>query len=89
MSFARCNCPQCAPIGGGCPAAAEFSRLSGDYMKAIELLREVRDGEVNPEDEADKFLRDGVLSKLAQTEMALNECLGFLKAALGDADGLA
>ena len=34
--------------------------------QAEELLREIRDGEVNPEDEADKFLRDHVRSKLSE-----------------------
>lgn len=34
--------------------------------QAKELLREIRDGEVNPEDEADKFLRDHAPSKLSE-----------------------
>ena len=32
---------------------------------ALELLRQIRDNEVNPQDEADKFLRDHVPSKLS------------------------
>lgn len=48
------------------PVSAEFARqLETELANALELLREIRDGEVNAEDEADRFLRDHVPSKLA------------------------
>jgi hypothetical protein len=46
-----------------CQYCAALSKLND----ATELLREIRDGEVNAEDEADKFLRDHQPSKLSET----------------------
>jgi hypothetical protein len=39
--------------------------------EAREVLREIRDNEVNPEDEADKFLRDHVPSELSKVREQL------------------
>jgi hypothetical protein len=45
----------------------DFARkLERERDEARELLREIRDGEVNPEDEADKYLRDHVCSELSK-----------------------
>jgi len=45
----------------------EFARrLERERDDAREVLREIRDNEVNPEDEADKFLRDHVPSELSK-----------------------
>jgi predicted house-cleaning noncanonical NTP pyrophosphatase (MazG superfamily) len=54
------------------PVSAEFARqFETELANALELIREIRDGEVNAEDEADKFLRDHVPSKLAaMTDLA-------------------
>jgi len=41
-------------------------RLERERDEAREILREIRDNEVNPEDEADKFLRDHVPSELSK-----------------------
>ena len=40
---------------------------------ARELLREIRDNEVNAQDEADKFLRDGVCSELSELKKQIAE----------------
>jgi chromosome segregation ATPase len=40
---------------------------------AAELLREIRDGEVNPEDEADNFLRDETWSELSKARARIAE----------------
>lgn len=48
---------------------------------ARELLREIRDNEVNAQDEADKFLRDGVCSELSELKkqiVALRDALAIL-----------
>jgi len=45
---------------------AENAALRANSAEATELLREIRDGEVNAEDEADKFIRDGLPSKLSE-----------------------
>jgi len=47
-------------------------RLERERDSARELLREIRDNEVNPQDEADKFLRDGVCSELSKCREALS-----------------
>jgi hypothetical protein len=39
--------------------------LQSKLDDALELLRQIRDNEVNAQDEADKFLRDHVPSKLS------------------------
>jgi hypothetical protein len=44
----------------------ELDQLVERLDKAEELLREIRDDEVNPQDEADKFLRDHQPSELAK-----------------------
>ena len=44
----------------------KLSAICRERDKAREVLREIRDGEVNPEDEADKFLRDHVPSELSK-----------------------
>ena len=43
----------------------ELDQLVERLTKAEELIREIRDDEVNPQDEADKFLRDHQPSELA------------------------
>lgn len=62
------------------PVSAEFARkLEIELQEAHELLREIRDGEVNAQDESDKYLRDHIPSKLAaMTALAdrLAEALG-------------
>jgi len=45
---------------------AENAALRANSAEATELLREIRDGEVNAEDEADKFLRDPAPSRLSE-----------------------
>jgi len=40
--------------------------LERELAEAREVLREIRDNEVNPEDEADKFLRDHAPSELSK-----------------------
>jgi len=42
-----------------------------DYDTALELLREIRDNEVNPQDEADKFLRDHQPSEMSKLRLEL------------------
>lgn len=72
------------------PVSAEFARkLETELANALELLREIRDGEVNAEDEADRFLRDHVPSKLAvmtaladrlaEALEASDECLALIE----------
>lgn len=52
---------------------SDFARkLEIERDSARELLREIRDNEVNPQDEADKFLRDGVCSELSKCREALS-----------------
>lgn len=48
---------------GECPA--RIAALERENVDLKELLREIRDGEVNAEDEADKFLRDYQPSELS------------------------
>ena len=64
-----------------------IQELTRDKKDAWELLREIRDGEVNPEDEADKFIRDrdnttSELSKAVKNvekyKEALREALGMM-----------
>jgi hypothetical protein len=45
---------------------AESLEREAELAAAKELLREIRDNEVNPQDEADKFLRDHQPSELAK-----------------------
>lgn len=70
-------CPACkVPFTEHLGLVGTCKQLQG----AKELLREIRDGDVNPEDEADKFLRDHQLSELtkAKGEIArLRAALGF------------
>ena len=47
---------------------SRIATLERELAEAKELLREIRDGEVNPEDEADKFLRDHVCSELSKSK---------------------
>jgi hypothetical protein len=71
----------------------DFRRRLGDWQnktiddltkqrdEAREILREIRDNEVNPEDEADRFLRDHVpseLSKVREQRDRLSEALANL-----------
>ena len=55
-----------------------MAKLERERDDAREVLREIRDNEVNPEDEADKFLRDHVpsgLSKVREQRDRLAEAL--------------
>jgi len=57
--------------------------------EAREVLREIRDNEVNPEDEADKFLRDHVpseLSKVREQRDAVTLRLGETQERMIDAE---
>jgi len=57
--------------------------------EAREVLREIRDNEVNPEDEADKFLRDHVpseLSKVREQRDAVTLRLGNTQERMFDAE---
>jgi hypothetical protein len=55
------------PLIGASTVPSEFARkLERERDEAREVLREIRDNEVNPEDEADKFLRDHVPSELSK-----------------------
>jgi len=66
-----------------CAELRSLSETNGRQLNdAKELLREIRDGEVNPSDEADKFLRDHVPSTLVSLR-AENE---RLRGALEEAD---
>jgi len=47
--------------------------------EAIELLREIRDNEVNPQDETDKFLRDHQPSELSKARQELDEMKSLLE----------
>jgi hypothetical protein len=74
-------------------ARAEVARQSAvmrdqanELSEARELLREIRDGEVNAEDEADKFLRCHKASKLAQARAEVKR-LQFLLRELGFDEG--
>lgn len=61
------------PTPGFAVASYDFARkLERERDSALELLREIRDNEVNPQDEADKFLRDGVCSELSKCRQALS-----------------
>jgi hypothetical protein len=55
----------------------EVQRAEAELANAKELLREIRDHEVNEADEADKFLRDHVPSELskARTELAAERAM--------------
>jgi hypothetical protein len=44
----------------------KLAELQAEQTNALELLREIRDDEVNAQDEADKFLRDHQPSKLSE-----------------------
>jgi hypothetical protein len=46
--------------------ATERDALAKERDEARELLREIRDGEVNAEDESDKYLRDSQPSELSR-----------------------
>jgi hypothetical protein len=50
-----------------------------EYDEAIELLREIRDNEVNPQDEADRFLRDHQPSELLKARQELDEMKRLLE----------
>jgi hypothetical protein len=69
---------------------AEFARkLERERDEAREVLREIRDNEVNPEDEADKFLRDHVpseLSKVREQRDAVTLRLGNTQERMFDAE---
>ena len=65
-----------SPFNAGYPAArrslvGHIAELEQQLAAARELLREIRDGEVNAEDEADKFLRDHVPSELKKVKADL------------------
>ncbi len=51
----------------------QFNQTQIKLNDAEELLREIRDGEVNPQDEADKFLRDHQPSELQKLRSSLDE----------------
>lgn len=52
---------------------ADFARrLERERDESRELLREIRDNEVNAQDEADKYLRDGELSELRKCRETLS-----------------
>lgn len=59
-------------------------RLERERDSARELLREIRDNEVNPQDEADKFLRDGVCSELSKSLEYIDELEGRSVHSCGD-----
>lgn len=61
---------------------AELKMLKSELAMAQEILREIRDGEVNPEDEADKYLRDHIPSELSAARKERDE----LKAKLEEAN---
>jgi predicted nucleic acid-binding Zn-ribbon protein len=69
---------------------AEFARkLERERDEAREVLREIRDNEVNPEDEADKFLRDHLpseLSKVREQRDAVTLRLGNTQERMFDAE---
>jgi hypothetical protein len=48
------------------PTAKCIQQLERERDEAREVLREIRDNEVNPEDEADRFLRDHAPSELSK-----------------------
>ncbi len=53
----------------------QISALRQRLEAATELLREIRDGEVNAECEADKFLRDHEPSELSKLRQQVSACL--------------
>lgn len=59
-------------------------KLEIERDSAHELLREIRDNEVNPQDEADKFLRDGVCSELSKCREYIDELEGRSVHSCGD-----
>jgi len=64
-------------------------KLERERDEAREVLREIRDNEVNPEDEADKFLRDHVpseLSKVREQRDAVTLRLGETQERMIDAE---
>lgn len=64
----------------------QVSRLIREKQTMRELLREIRDDEVNAQDEADKFLRDHQPSELSRMREAIkeaHEAIGFLCQAAG------
>ena len=52
--------------------------------EAREVLREIRDNEVNPEDEADKFLRDHVPSELSKVREQRDRLAEALESIVGE-----
>ena len=52
-------------------AERELAAATEQRDEAREVLRQIRDNEVNPEDEADKFLRDHVPSELSKVREQL------------------
>jgi uncharacterized coiled-coil DUF342 family protein len=67
--------------------------LERELAEAREVLREIRDNEVNPEDEADSFLRDHAPSELSKVReqrdrlaVALQECREDSVELLGERD---
>ena len=58
----------------------EFAeKLERERDEARELLREIRDDEVNAQDECDKFLRDHVLSELSKVTEQRDRLANVLK----------
>ena len=49
----------------------ELNATKDEHDKALELLREIRDDQVNAQDEADKFLRDHQPSELSKLRVEL------------------
>ncbi len=49
----------------------ELNATKDEHDKALELLREIRDDQVNAQDEADKFLRDHQPSELSKLRLEL------------------
>ena len=61
----------------------EYDDLFKKLCEAEELIREIRDDEVNPQDEADKFLRDQQPSELSKVRRERDAALAEITAMRG------
>lgn len=57
----------------------DYDTLFAKLCEAEELIREIRDNEVNAQDEAAKFLRDHRSSELSKLRNAAKGCLDSLE----------
>ncbi len=67
-----------AALSGRTVSCSRCNEVAKQNEAMRELLREIRGGEVNAQDEADKFLRDHEPSELSKMREAIQDAVGML-----------